>query len=100
MRCTRKRTSAAFGTGAAASRISILPGAVMTACFTPLPHAFQPAPVDIVGRACAIARARRAQVHEQIGDFFRRSEPADRCIVLRDLVEMLLPGDVLALGEL
>src|SRR3954454_2112314 len=100
MRCTRSSTSPAPGSGGAVSRISIFPGAVITACFTTSPHALQPAAVDGVRRPGAVARSGRAKVDEQIGHLFGRSETPDRGIVFGDLVEVLLPGDVFALGQL
>src|SRR3954465_11898153 len=100
MRCTRSSTSPAPGSGGAASRISIFPGAVITACFTTSPHALEPAAIDGVGRPGAVARSRRAKVDEQIGHLFGRGETPNGRIVFGDLFEVLLPSDVFALRQL
>src|SRR5258708_3012958 len=102
IRRTRTRTSPGPGAGGATSRISIFPGAIITACFTTISSilAAEPPAVDAVGRARAIARLRRAEKNEEVRDFFGRRESTHGGIVFRDLVEVLLPGRRRALGEL
>src|SRR5882724_4325346 len=90
-RCTRSSTSSGPATGAATSRISIAPGAVITACFMGRFSARAPEPpaVDGIGRSGAVAGLRRTQEHEQGRDLFGRSKATDRRVVLGDLVEVL-----------
>ena len=59
----------------------------------------QPAAVDIVGGAHAVAGTRRAQEDEEVRQLFGRGEAADRRVLLGDVVQVRLGIAVSAGGE-